>query len=395
MKKCILIPLLGIFLMLTFSSCGNKGTEDLDAVADKADVSSSKVGEGTEGLDTAADKPEIKEFVNEYTPDDEESLIRGGRLAKYNNIVVYIGEASGHIFMQDLESQQITELSKDRPDSIYFDGEWIFYSLNRERKGIYRLGLDGSVKMLSEDHTLQIWIYNKELYYTKQIGFDSINGTPQGELYKIDFDGQNKTKLLNTNIKNYFKIHNDWIYYTRLDDRSLNRAKLDGSNETMLAKGRTYIQLVTDNYIYYTDYKYKNGEALHILNLSNGDDKVIGPWSRVLKYDGRVFIQTRPFNKDENPEDNFWILMFDEEKDEVVKLLELIDAGIDTFITVKHNWVYLSNNSTTYRINLDDTSSRKEIVVDSGIYWVFGEYGYYFDYGEGTLSDYSIKRFEL
>lgn len=395
MKRCILMTIMVIFLMIIFSSCGTVGTEGPDTIADKVDVSSSTGGEEVKDSDTAADKPEARELVNEYTIDDEESLTRGGRLAKYNNIIVYIGEASGHIFMQDLESEQIKELSKDRPDSIYFDGEWIFYSLNWEGKGIYRLGLDGSVKKLSEDHTLQICIYDNELYYTKQIGFDSINGTPQGELYKIDFDGQNKTKLLSTNIKNYFKINNDWIYYTRLDDRSLNRAKLDGSNETLLAKGRIYIQLVTDSCIYYTDYKYKNGEALHILNLSNGDDKLIGPWSRVLKCDGRVFIQTRPFNKDEIPEENFWILTFNEEKDEVIKLLELIDTGIDTFITVKDKWVYLSNNNTTYRISLEDTSSKKEIVVDSGIYWVFGDYGYYFEYGDGNLSDYNIKRFEF
>lgn len=381
--------------MLTFGSCGTRGTEDLNTAADKADVSSYKVGEGTVNSDTAEDKPEDKEIVNKYTSDDEESLTRGSRLAKYNNIIVYIGEVSGHIFTQDLESKQIKELSKDRPDSIYFDGEWIFYSLNWKGKGIYRLGLDGSVKKLSEDYALQMCIYKNELYYTKQIGFDNTNGTPQGELYRIDFDGQNKTKLLNTNVKNYFKIHNDWIYYTRLDNRSLNKSKLDGSNETLLAKGRTYIQLVTDNYIYYTDYKYKGGEALHILNLSNGDNKLIGPWSRVLKCDGEVFIQTRPFDENEICEDNLWVLMFDEEKDEVIKLLELIDTRLDDVITVKDKWVYLSNNSTTYRINIDDASSKKETVGEGGIYWVFGEYGYYFDNADGTLSDYNIKRFEF
>jgi hypothetical protein len=37
MKKCILIPLVGIFLMLTFSSCGTRGTEDLNTAVDKAD----------------------------------------------------------------------------------------------------------------------------------------------------------------------------------------------------------------------------------------------------------------------------------------------------------------------------------------------------------------------
>lgn len=371
MKKLILVFFLGLFILLNLNACKN-------------DKSSS--------LNTAVDIPKDEIVLNEYTKDDELSLNRGGRLVKYNDTIVYVGEATGHIFMQDLKSEKITEVSEDRPDSLYFDGKWVFYSLQGDKKGIYRLGLDGTVQKISEDYTLQICIYKNKLYYTKQKGYDSINGTPQGEFYKVDFDGQNKTKLLSSGVKNYFKIHNDWIYYTRLDNRSLNKAKLDGSMETLLAKGRTYIQLVTDNNVYYTD--YNNGEALHKLNLNNSKNELIGAWARVLKCADKVYIQTRLFNENKIPEYDFSISMVDEEKDQVIKLLTLIDTGIDTYITVKGEWVYLANNNNTYRINLMDTSCKKEIVCKGYIYSTFGEYGYYF-YNGDNLSDFNINRIRL
>lgn len=380
MKKLILVFLLGLFIVLNINACKDDKIKSLDTAAD------------VQNRETTVDKPNEEIAPNEYTEDDELSLNKGGRLVKYNDIIVYIGEATGHIFMQDLKSQEITEISEDRPESLYFDGKWVFYSVKGDKKGIYRLELDGTVKKISEDYSLQMCIYKDKLYYTRQIGYDPINWTPQGEFYRVDLDGQNKTKLLSCNVKNYFKIHNDWIYYTRLDNRSLNKAKLDGTMETQLAKGRTLIQLVTDNNVYYTD--YNNGEALHKVNLNNGKNETIGAWARVLKCDDKVYIQTRLFNEDKIPEDNFSISMVDEEKDEVIKLLTLIDTGIDIYIAVKGDWVYIGDANTTYRINLKDTSCKKETMCEGYVNSVFGEYGYYF-YNGDSLSDFNVKRVKI
>jgi hypothetical protein len=400
MRKFILVLLMGLFIVLSLNACKNDNSGNVDTVAgipeDEAAANMPKEEiASNESADNGAasnKNTNVGVVMNAYTDDDELSLTKGGKLVKYNDIVIYIGEATGHIFMQELNSQEITEISKDRPDNLYFDGKWIFYSLQGNKKGVYRLGLDGSVQKISDDYTLQIYIYKDKLYYIKQIGYDSINGTPQGELYRIEFDGQNKTKLLSNGVKNYFKIHNDWIYYTRLDNRSLNMAKLDGSSEILLANGRTYIQLVTDNNVYYTD--YKDGESLHKLNLNNNKNDVIGPWSRVLKCDGKVYIQTRLYNDDMILDDNFSIVMVDEEKDELIKLLTLIDTRIDTFIAVKGEWVYLSNNNTAYRINSKDASCNKEIIFKGYALSVLGDYAYYFNIGD-SISDTNVDRIKL
>ncbi|MDF2673770.1 MAG: hypothetical protein K0R09_2035 [Clostridiales bacterium] len=391
MRKFISVLLSGLFIITNLNACklekrGSNPPEDVQKGEISTDVQ--KVESAASVQDIKMENEEIA--PGEYTKDDEQSLTKGGRLSKYNNIIVYIGEATGHIFMKDLKSKELKEISQHRPDSLYFDGEWVFYSVKGDKNGIYRLGLDGSALKISEDYSLQMCIYKDKLYYTKQIGHDPINGTPQGEFYRVDFDGQNKTKLLGSNVKNYFKIHNGWIYYTRLDNRSLNRAKLDGSMDTLLAKGRTLIQLVTDNNVYYTDYS-NNAEALHKLNLNNGQNETIGPWSRVLKDEDKVYIQTRRFNKDKVPEDNYSISMVDEEKDEVIKLLTLIDLGLDISIAVKGDWIYFGD----YRINLKDTACKKEMMCRGYIHSLYGEYGYYTYYGDGTISDFHIKRVKL
>lgn len=393
MRKFISVLLLGFFIVLNLNTCK---LEKRGTVNSHAEVKNGEISTDVQNGENAEDVQDVQNeeiAPSEYTKDDEQSLTKGGRLAKYNDIIIYIGEATGHIFMKDLKSQEIREISEHRPDSLYFDGEWVFYSVKGDKKGIYRLGLDSIALKISEDYSLQMCIYKDKLYYTKQIGHDPINGTPQGEFYRVDFDGQNKTKLLSSNVKNYFKIYNDWIYYTRLDNRSLNKAKLDGSMETQLAKGRTLIQLVTDNNVYYTDYS-NNGEALHKLNLNNGKNETIGPWSRVLKEKDKVYIQTRLFNKDKVPEDNFSISMVDEEKDEVIKLLTLIDLGLDMCIAVKGDWAYFGGTNT-YRIKLKDTSCKKEIMCRGYMHSLYGEYGYYSYYGDGTISDFNIKKVKL
>lgn len=386
MKKVIIIPLL--ILLLSTAACQSEKRETVSP-----GVNPTKTEISNNGANSKANNIDYKVHSSEYTADDGSSLTKGGLIVKYDQTVIYTMPSIGRIYKCDLISNTSTKLSEDSPDELYFDGKWVFYSLKGEKKGIYRLNMDGKKEKISDDYSLQIAINDKKIYYTKQIGFDQINGTPQGELYRMDLDGNNKLKLLTKNIKNYFYVKGKWIYYTRLDDRSLNKARLDGSQETLLAKGRTFIQYLSDKNIYYTD--YNDREALHKLNLDNGENMLIGRWGLVRECDGKLYIQVRLCNKEGLEDVVFSLVLIDEGKDELIKLLTMADVGINRFFTVKDDWVYI--NTTTigaYRVNIKD-DSKKEMVLPSSVDIVYGDFAYYFDQPFDMSNDYSFNRIKL
>ncbi|MEA1961367.1 MAG: DUF5050 domain-containing protein [Bacillota bacterium] len=381
MKRVIVFALL--VLLVTITGCHGDKNEKVNPNENNSKIE----------LSNSVDNQVGKVHTSEYTADDELSLTMGKCIVKYDNIVVFTMPSIGRIFKCDLLKKTTTKLSDDSPEKLVFDGTSVYYALNGEKTGIYRLGLDGSSEKISDDYSLQIAINNNIIYYTKQIGFDQINGTPQGELHRMDLDGNNNSKLLTSSVKHFFGIKGEWIYFTRLDNRSLNKARLDGSQETLLAKGRTYIQYVSDKNIYYSD--YNDREALHKLNLDNGENILIGRWGLVRECDGNVYIQVRLCDKQGIEDDLFSLVLIDEEKDEQKKQFIMADTGIDRFFEVKDDWVYLNTSPKgAYRININD-GREKEMFAPDYIIAVYGEYAYCFDESMDMSDDYIFDRIKL
>ena len=127
--------------------------------------------------------------------------------------------------------------------------------------------------------SLRLWLTENEIYFIDQIGFDDINQTPQGNLCKMNKDGSNK-EIIIENVKNTFYLVDNFIYYTDLNTRSIYRAKMDGTEKTEMAKGRTYLTSATNQYITYID--YNDGEKQRILYLDNHQNDAVGRFGNVF-----------------------------------------------------------------------------------------------------------------
>ncbi|HWP96582.1 MAG TPA: DUF5050 domain-containing protein [Syntrophomonadaceae bacterium] len=311
------------------------------------------------------------------------SLHSGELFAKNGNILIYAGEQD-NIYMVNTKTNENRLLVRcDRPQKLYFDGTYVYYMPYYQMgRGIYRTSLAGDVKKICENSSIQLWLTDDKIYFTDQIGFDNINGTPQGRLCSMDKDGSN-IRILVENVKNYFYIQDQWIYYTDLNSRSLYRAKLDGSNRQLLANGRTYINEAGDGYVIYAD--YADGETFHLINVQTGENTVLGQFGLSQRYNGKTYIQTREKDADGAAATGWSVLQVNEATGKTQKqaLLNTSAVGIDTMQYVYDNWVYLYSTAAgnrhekgVYRVKLSLDAYESEHVTDQYLYYLDG-YGYY------------------
>ena len=99
----------------------------------------------------------------------------------------------------------------------------------------------------------------------------------------MDKDGNN-IKELAENVKNYFYIQNNKIYYTT-QDRKMYVIDIDGSNKEELVQGRKFVINTADKYIVYID--YSSQEAKHIFNLDTKEDSIVGYFGEIKRISRR------------------------------------------------------------------------------------------------------------
>lgn len=340
-------------------------------------------------------KPESTPSTPPSTPfisisDEKSNSMHSGVLfAKNSNILIYAGRQGGTygIYMVDTETNENQLLVKcDSVQKLYFDGTYIYYMpYYYMGRGIYRANLEGEVKKICPNSSIQLWVTEDKIYFTDQIGFDDINQTPQGNLCSMDKDGGN-IQILVENIKNYFYIQDQWIYYTDLNRRALYRAVLDGKDRQLLSQGRTYINVAADGYVIYAD--FNDGEAFHLVNVQTGENTVLGQFGLSRRYNGETYIQTRERDADRVPSMTGWsVLQVDGETGKTVQRvsLDLSDVGIDMMQYVYNGWVYFYSGGTgnrhergVYRIKLSLNTYETEYVIDQYLYYLDG-YGYYIE----------------
>ena len=137
---------------------------------------------------------------NEKNINDEEekntSMNTGGKFCKIDNKIVFYEDINKSIYLYNVDENKTTKLAtvEDSIDKMYFDGENIYYVPSYYMgKGIYSVDLQGNTKKIYDGSSLQLWIDGDKIYFVKQIGYDQINGNPQGTLSVMDKDGTNIT----------------------------------------------------------------------------------------------------------------------------------------------------------------------------------------------------------
>ena len=249
----------------------------------------------------ATEQKEEKDSQKLLESEKKYSMTNGGRFAKVGDIAVYC-DFENNIYKFNLKEKTGEKIytPEDGLGYMYFDGENIYYMPYYYRgRGIYKLSLDGSVEKIYDGASLQLILTDEKIYFVKQIGYDDINQKPQGDLCVMNKDGSGVTTLI-SNVRNYFRIENNKIYYTDSNTKGVFVADIDGKNSRELATGRTVVMNVNSNSLTYID--YAKGESLGLVDLNSGNVKILGRFGSSLKTeDGEIYVYTRKvYDKTEN-----------------------------------------------------------------------------------------------
>lgn len=318
------------------------------------------------------------------------SMQQGETFCKIGTTAVFYEEENKSIYTYNTDEKTTKKLAEvpNGAEKIYFDGENIYsipsYYMG---KGIYKIDLQGNVQKIYEGSSLQLWITDNQIYFVKQIGYDEINGNPQGTLCVMDKDGKNIVEIAQ-NIKNYFFIHDGKIYYTT-QDRKMYSINLDGTKQEEINQGRKFVIATSEKYLLYID--YANQEAEHIVNLETKEDNIIGHFGLLKKCQGKTYLNARKRLDDGSIEKDY--TLFEIQEDGTVKEHGKF-AGFETDLKyIINEKAYLSNEKEgTYTINLENSQKESADNYKNCNYFL-GGYGYKID--DSNAQDIKVERIEL
>ncbi len=340
----------------------------------------------------ASTQGQFERNINQINDEEEKnaSMNDGGKFCKVNNKIVFYEDANKSIYLYNLDDNKTNKIAtvESSIDRLYFDGENIYYIPSYYMgKGIYKTDLQGNVKKIYEGSSLQLWISEEKIYFVKQIGYDQINGNPQGTLSVMDKDGNN-IKELAENVKNYFYIQNNKIYYTT-QDRKMYVIDIDGSNKEELVQGRKFVINTADKYIVYID--YSSQEAKHIFNLDTKEDSIVGYFGEIKEFQGETYINVRIRLDDGSLETDYTLFKIQEDGT-VENLGKIANFGTDLKYIINGK-AYLSNQQEgTYTIKLENGEKEGSDNYNKCRYFL-GGYGYKID--DSNKDDIKIERIEL
>lgn len=315
----------------------------------------------------------IERKIEETNPTVEEikySMQNGEEFVKIGKTIVYAETFyADNIYVFDIETNNVHKLCTIQGlDKIYFDGEYIYATTYLTGKGIYKIDLTGNIEKIYDGNSLQLLITENEIYFVDQIGYDFINGTPQGNLCKMDKEGNN-VQLIIENIKHYFYIVDNYIYYIDKDSRSVYRANIDGQNKIEIAKGRNIINAVTDKYLAYTDNScYVDNElqypVIEIIFFDTNEHFRFDNPNGFYANENEIYFYTRTYNKTEYGDIESIGRLFEvnlESSKVIEKWSNEEDRGMEGLIYTYKEMAYFEDYPKTFRINIDDKNEREDM----------------------------------
>lgn len=318
------------------------------------------------------------------------SMTNGGTFAKWGNIIIYYDDYNYSLDIFNLETKEARILCKIEVsiNKLYFDGTNIYAvpSYYSSKKGTYKIDLLGNITKIYNTTLIQLWLTDDKIYFVDQIGFDEINQTPQGNLCVMNKDGSNKQVLIE-NVKNYFIIYDDFIYYTDKATRNTYRSGVDGIGKLEIAKGRTYITSVTDKYLTYID--YSDGEKHRIVYFDGMENHTLGRFGNVnTSKNGTYFFTRKLIGENNNIEDDYTLYKVDTDnktEKEVWKNKE----PLEHLLYIYNDYAYFRGNNSFYKVKLNDNNAQKENIDIGYSYFIDGK-AYGFKSENGTIKELYI-----
>ncbi|KOA18654.1 hypothetical protein CLHOM_29380 [Clostridium homopropionicum DSM 5847] len=279
-----------------------------------------------------------------------------------------------HVCRVKLDGSSKTSVSQKR--AYYYDvyNGWVYFSyvydnslykVKSDRTGLYKIADNANEVMVSKG-----WIY-----------YTSMSDTDNTSLYKIDTDGNNKTKLSDNNVYN-INIIGDYIYYIRFsnenNDRILSRIKVDGSEEKAIDNSGIYFFYSSGQWIYCQSYEKKNFK----LKLDGTEKQSL----YMPQEDVRGNTGGNKINYGRMAKSGDWIYYGAPNSDEFYKMKTdgssktLLNKDNPASINVLGDWIYYNNQNDLglYKMKIDGTSNTKimdeevmdVLVVNDWIYYL-------------------------
>ena len=320
----------------------------------------------------------------------EASMQNGGVFCKIEDKIVFYEDINKTIYLYDLDENKTSKLAilEKGANKIYFDGDNVYYIPSYYKgKGIYKIDLQGNIQKIYEGSSLQLWLTEDKIYFVKQIGYDEINGNPQGTLCTMDKDGENIVEIAQ-NVKNDFFIQDEKIYYTT-QDRKMYVINVDGTNQEELVQGRKFVIATSPKYILYID--YASQEAKHILNLETKEDNIIGYFGQLKKCQGKTYLNVRTRLDDGSLATDYTLFEILEDGN-VQEYGKFADFGTDLKYIINGKAYLYNQQEGTYTIKLEDSQKEADDNYKNCKYFL-GGFGYKID--DSNAEDIKIERIEL
>lgn len=322
------------------------------------------------------------------------SMTNGGTFAKWGNIIIYYDDYNYSLDIFNLETKEARRLCKTEVsiNKLYFDGNYIYAvpSYYSSKKGTYKIDLLGNISKIYDTTLIQLWLTDEKIYFVDQIGFDEINQTPQGNLCVMNKDGSNKQVLID-NVKNYFTIYDNFIYYTDKATRNAYRSGMDGSGRIEIAKGRTYITSVTDKYLTYID--YSDGEKHRIVYFDGMENHSLGRFGNVNTSKNGTYFFTRKLIGEDNNIENEYTLYKVEADIKIEKEVWKNKEPLEHLLYIYNGYAYFRGNKSFYKVNLNNSSAQKENIDIGYSYFIDGK-AYGFKSKNGNINELYIYDLE-
>lgn len=260
-------------------------------------------------------------------------------------------------------------------------GDWIYYSNSADGWGLYKVKTDGTQKTKLTDYPVRFinvmddWVYfcdyvfdestylikiktdgteqtiiNEDSPYLVIVRDDKIYYTHDGFIYRIDLDGTNKRKMLNTRANGFTIFDNYFIFKKSADDR-IYKIKIDGDEKEKLVVNRRVEQfVVADGWIYYVLRPEDPNDGNRLFKITvNGEKetKLSDDRTSYLNVMGDWIYYT-------NFSDQGHLYKIDLNGKKKTKLTD--EEGIE--INVTDEWVYYKIGASLYRVRKDGTEQQ-------------------------------------
>jgi hypothetical protein len=220
------------------------------------------------------------------------------------------------------------------------NGEWIYFSNNKDKGKLYKKKLDGTgeEKISDDEWSSFINSIDDEIYYSSS-----------GKLTKCKTDGSQKT-ILDTGA-NCVNVIDDWIYYTKgpIQIGRIYRMKTDGSCKEKMCDNSVTGLVVYKDEIYYTI------EFCKLFKMKTDGSNKVKLFGAAGEYISQIDIKDQ------------WLYFGYKDalykiKTDGSSLTKIVDDYAQD-INIIGDWIYYSNHSEyskkLYRVKIDGTSRQK------------------------------------